>query len=76
MVRVRMVLVVKKKSFGYFNLDDYGPVKLYTYANHHYHIDIRLSKGKSPRWVIFNQLTQEETETMYEALMTQWQVNE
>lgn len=64
-----------EKSFGFFNLDHYGPVKLYTYSENPYHIDILLKNDHNPQWIIFNQQTPEETETIYSELVNQWEAS-
>lgn len=62
-----------EKRFGYFNMDGYGPARLYDFStDHSYHVDILLIEGKSPRWIIFNQLTEEDTKALYDELITNW----
>lgn len=65
-----------EKRFGHFNLEGYGPVELFIYDSHPYHIDIQFSDGESPGWLIFNQTTQAETEAVYQALVEQWEMNQ
>lgn len=63
----------QEKSFGYFNLDHYGPVRLFFYSDNPQHIDIHLNDNDKTQWIIFNQQTQEETEELYKKLVKQWQ---
>ncbi|MGO1677769.1 MAG: DUF5808 domain-containing protein [Ruoffia tabacinasalis] len=65
-----------EKRFGHFNLEGYGPVELFIYDSHPYHIDIQFNDGESPGWLIFNQTTQAETEAVYQALVEQWEMNQ
>ncbi len=57
-----------EKAYGYFTLDEYGPVKLYAYPNNTYHIDILLNENHKPRWIILNEPTREETEELFQKI--------
>lgn len=66
----------QEKSFGYFNLDEFGPARLYVYNDQAYHINIHLKDGNDPQWIIFNQSTYESTESLYEDLIKQWEMQQ
>ena len=63
-----------EKSFGYFNMEGYGPARLYDFSNEHsYHVDILLKDGNSPRWIILNLSTENDTKALYDELIENWE---
>ncbi|MGO4937757.1 DUF5808 domain-containing protein [Fundicoccus sp. Sow4_H7] len=61
------------KRYGYFTLADYGAVRLYTYPENDWHIDILLDDSFDPQWLIYNEMTVEETQALYEELLAAWE---
>ena len=55
------------KSFGHFTFDKYGNCMLYVYNNVNQYVVIDL-KGSNPNYIIINDKTMEETETLYQAI--------
>lgn len=64
----------QERSFGFFNLENYGAVRLFVYNNHPSHISLLLEEGNEPQWLIFNQSTEEETENLYIELKNNWEL--
>jgi len=55
------------RSFGHFNLHEYGDCVLYIYNNVNQYIVVQL-KGKEPSYVIVNDKTIEKTESLYQTI--------
>lgn len=64
----------QEKSFGFFNLENYGSTRLFVYNDQPSHISLLLEEGNEPQWLIFNQSTAEETENLYIELKNNWEL--
>ncbi|NCC84996.1 MAG: hypothetical protein EOM03_12850 [Clostridia bacterium] len=58
----------QNKAYGFFTLNEYGPVRLYIHTAVKEHIDIKLKDESARDWVILNLETAEETAAFYAEL--------
>lgn len=58
-----------KYSYGNFQVEDYGTVRLYINKNNPLYIVVEMKEGIQPEYIIFNEDTAEETEDTYQSLI-------